>query len=372
MTNITIAENLLKLRHNRKITQDELANFLGITKASVSKWETNQSFPDIMLLPQIATYFDVSIDDLLGYKPQLSPEQIRKKYQCLTTDFVELPFEEAFEKSKALVKEYYSCYPFLLQIGVLWFNHFMFAKEQKRQMKILECIKELCEHISKECTNVGVCSDASILKAMVYLQMGKAKEVIDILEPINDPKRLSAQTDSILIHAYQVIGDVSKAESYSQITIYTHLFSLVSNSMSYLALHMQDKEAGEKTISRVSQVITTYDLERLNPNTALQFHYHVALFHCMHEEQEKALNELKMFVNGSLALINDGCYLHGDDYFNRLDEWFHELDLGGLPPRDIRVIIDSVKQAIEHPTLSILFDTKEYQVIKQQLYSRGE
>lgn len=372
MTNINIAENLLKLRHNRRITQDELANFLGITKASVSKWETNQSFPDILLLPQIATYFDVSIDELLGYKPQLSPEQIRNKYQCLATNFVELPFEEVFEKSKALVKEYYSCYPFLLQIGVLWLNHFMFADGQKRQMEILQCIAELCEHISNECTNVGLCSDAIILKAMVNLQMGKAKEVIDILEPINDPKRFSHETDNLLIHAYQMQGDISKAESYNQITIYTHLLSLVSNSMSYLAMHMQDKEVGEQTISRISQVINTYELERLSPNTTLQFHYHVALFHCLHGEKEQALKEIKLFVDGSLALVTEGCVLHGDEYFNRLDEWFQKLDLGVLPPRNVLAIIDSVKQAIEHPTLSILFDTKEYQVIKQQLYSRGE
>jgi uncharacterized tellurite resistance protein B-like protein len=325
-----------------------------------------------MLLPQIATYFDVSIDELLGYKPQLSPEQIRNKYQFLAKEFVEQPFEKVFKKSKALVKEYYSCYPFLLQIGVLWLNHFMFAKEQKRQMEILECIEELCEHICNECTIVGVCSDASILKAMVNLQMGKAKEVIDILEPLNDPKRLSAQTDSILIHAYQVNGDVSKAESYSQITIYTHLLSLVGNSLSYLALHLQDKNVGEQTISRVSQIIATYDLERLSSNTTLQFQFHVVLFYCVHGEKEQALKELKAFVNGSLALFNDGCYLHGDDYFNRLDEWFHDLDLGVMPPRNPLAIIDSVKQAIEHPTLSILFDTKEYQVIKQQLYSRGE
>lgn len=372
MTNITLAENLLKLRHNRKITQDELANFLGITKASVSKWETNQSFPDIMLLPQIATYFDVSIDELLGYKPQLSPEQIRTKYQYLATEFVEQPFEEVFEKSRALVKEYYSCYPFLLQIGILWLNHFMFAKEQKRQIEILECIEELCEHISKECTIVGICSDASILKAMVNLQMGKAKEVIDILEPLNDPKRLSAQTDSILIHAYQVNGEVSKAESYCQITIYTHLLSLVRNSLSYLAMNMQDKKVGEETISRISNVIAAFDLEQLSPNTTLQFHYHVALFHCLHEEKELALKELEMFINGSLGLTKDNCFLHGDDYFNRLDEWFQELDLGTMPPRNLMTIINSVKEAIEHPTLSVLFETKEYQVLKEQLYSRGE
>ncbi|MDF2542924.1 MAG: transcriptional regulator, family [Herbinix sp.] len=372
MTSLRLAENIIKLRHSRGITQDELANFLSITKASVSKWETGQSLPDILLLPQIANYFDITIDELLGYKPQLSPEQIRTKYHSLAADFVTLPFEEVMEKSKKLVKEYYSCYPFLLQIGVLWLNHFMYAEGQKRQMEIFSDIAELCEHISKECVNVGVCSDAIVLKAMVNLQLGKVQEAIDTLEPLNDPKRFSSQSDCMLIQAYQMQGDLPKADLYNQITIYTHLLSLVGNSISYLTLHLQDKEIGDKTIARITKLLDTYDLEHLNPNSALQFHFHAALFHSMHGEKDLALTELKTFVKGSLSLINEGCVLHGDHYFTRLDEWFGEIDLGIQPPRNVAAILDNVKQAIVHPAFAILFDTDEYQGIKKLLYHKGE
>lgn len=64
-----------------------MASFLGVTKASVSKWKNGQSMPDIMLLPEIATYFDVTVDELLGYEPQLSKEQIKKLYGELGEDF---------------------------------------------------------------------------------------------------------------------------------------------------------------------------------------------------------------------------------------------------------------------------------------------
>ena len=113
---LRIAENIVFLRKKKKITQDELASFLGVTKASVSKWENGQSMPDILLLPEIATYFDVTVDMLLGYEPQLSKEQIQKMYKELGEDFASLPFEDAFAKSEALVKKYYSCYSFLMQI----------------------------------------------------------------------------------------------------------------------------------------------------------------------------------------------------------------------------------------------------------------
>lgn len=127
MTEIRIGDNIFRLRKQAKITQEELASFLNLTKASVSKWETGQSLPDLLLLPQIAAFFDVTVDQLIGYEPQLSEQQIRKIYQELSGDFVKLSFDEAIEKCRKLVKTYYACYPFLYQIGNLWLNHVSLA-----------------------------------------------------------------------------------------------------------------------------------------------------------------------------------------------------------------------------------------------------
>ena len=89
---LNLSSNLVRFRRERKITQEQLAEFIGVTKASVSKWETGQSTPDIMILPQLASYFDVTIDELIGYAPQLSKEQIQKLYQDFAKDFSCRPF----------------------------------------------------------------------------------------------------------------------------------------------------------------------------------------------------------------------------------------------------------------------------------------
>jgi len=60
-----IGITILKLRKKRGITQAELANKLNISDKTVSKWENGQSYPDILLLPQIASIFGVTIDKLL-------------------------------------------------------------------------------------------------------------------------------------------------------------------------------------------------------------------------------------------------------------------------------------------------------------------
>lgn len=60
-----IGKTILKLRKKRGITQAELADKLNISDKTVSKWENGQSYPDILLLPQIASIFGITIDKLL-------------------------------------------------------------------------------------------------------------------------------------------------------------------------------------------------------------------------------------------------------------------------------------------------------------------
>lgn len=61
-----IGENLKKLREEKKVTQDTLAEYLGVTYQAVSRWENGAAYPDIELLPEIARFFGVSMEELMG------------------------------------------------------------------------------------------------------------------------------------------------------------------------------------------------------------------------------------------------------------------------------------------------------------------
>lgn len=72
----TVKLKIAELRKNRGIGQQDLADVLGVSFQSVSKWETGITLPDITLLPSIAEYFNVSVDELLGLKPLRHEEYI--------------------------------------------------------------------------------------------------------------------------------------------------------------------------------------------------------------------------------------------------------------------------------------------------------
>jgi len=68
MMEICLKDKLRTLRMQKGITQEALANHLGITPQSVGKWERGEGFPDITLLPLMADLFDCSIDELFSRK----------------------------------------------------------------------------------------------------------------------------------------------------------------------------------------------------------------------------------------------------------------------------------------------------------------
>lgn len=93
MENIKLNEQIAFLRRQNNMTQEELAQALGVTNQAVSKWETSQCCPDIQVLPMLAKLFHVSIDELMGYREE---DTFENEYLRLKSLFKSCPEESAF------------------------------------------------------------------------------------------------------------------------------------------------------------------------------------------------------------------------------------------------------------------------------------
>ena len=96
-----LGNKIAELRKEKDMTQEALANALGVSNQAVSKWEANQSCPDILLLPKIADFFDVSLDYLFGHKINPTKTEAtsindrgRKKEQVESKDICDVSWKD--------------------------------------------------------------------------------------------------------------------------------------------------------------------------------------------------------------------------------------------------------------------------------------
>jgi len=368
MKEINIAKTLLAKRKGKAITQDELAAYIGVSKASVSKWETGQSYPDITFLPQLAAYFNISIDELIGYEPQMTREDIKKLYHRLTGDFSGKPFDEVINECRTIIRKYYSCFPLLLQMAILLINHYMLAGDKAAQEAVLREALDLCRRIRTEDDDVRRINEAISLEAVSLLFLQRPEEVLDLLDGSMKP---AVANETILAGAYQMTGRMEKAKDVLQIGLYQHLIGLFGIAAGYLALCQDAPERFETVWQRIHCIAGTFDMDQLHPGIMMPLYLSAAQGYVLQNKLSRALDMIGKYADVCCAAGTFPIILHGDAFFDRLDPWFAEFDLGSQAPRDEKVIKKSMLQAIaDNPVFAALSDTPEYQSAVARLKAR--
>lgn len=151
---LKIPEVILKKRREKKLTQEELAAALGVSPQAVSNWERG-GYPDITLLPKIAAFFEITVDELIGSDAVTREEDIRSftdRYWHMGST------PEAYAAQLKLAKEYYEKYPqdyrimnclgqaIIRNMDVLPENHVL--------------LREIHEKIMEGCTDEGYRRDS--------------------------------------------------------------------------------------------------------------------------------------------------------------------------------------------------------------------
>lgn len=365
---IKLAENIVRFRREKKITQSKLAEFIGVTKASVSKWETGQSFPDLLVIPQLATYFGVTIDELMGYEPTLSTKQIKELHKSLTEEFTIKPFDEVMERTRKLAKDYYSCYLLLFFICQLWVNHCYLAKSKEEQAIILAEASELCKHIINDSGDYGLINDAILFNATIDLLLGKADDVISALKQLFEHYRFVVQSEPVLAKAYIMKNDKDKSNEFTQINMYFHLMGLVSNATQYLENNANDVDLCDVTISRIKSVIETYEFNKLHFNVAGVFYYQAAMVYVLHNRIEPCMEMLQGYVDCVKYGVDTMADIRkGDWYFDKIESMFDEANEYAGMPRDMKLVIKSVKESLNVPLFQAISNDDRYKNILKQI-----
>ena len=176
---IAISENIRAMRKGCKLTQEQLAEALGVTVGAVSKWESAMSVPDISTIIGLAEFFDTSVDVLLGYE---SPRgSVEKTKEALRTMRQEKQFAEGMREAEKALKKYPNLFDIVYECAMLYAVGGRERKSDKECRRGIELYEQALELLSQN-TNPNI-GDIGIRREManLYIAMGEAEKGISIL-----------------------------------------------------------------------------------------------------------------------------------------------------------------------------------------------
>ena len=202
---IYFGENIKKLRKEKGLTQETLADFLGVSFQTISKWERGETYPDITTLPVIASFFNITIDDLLGVD-KVKKEQKINEYLELYDTMKLKDLSLTYEKYREAVKEFPNDFRILIRYTELLYEVKGFG--QGKYKDISKEIASIYEKIQNHCTddNIRIRSKVIMIshlltlyhcvpneegKYRVYKEyLNQAEEIVSTLPSISDTKEL--------------------------------------------------------------------------------------------------------------------------------------------------------------------------------------
>lgn len=361
---INIGENVARLRKAAGVTQEELAGRLGVTKASVSKWETGQSLPDVAMLPKVAAYFDVTVDELIGYEPQLSREQIRATCAGLRVSFSRGPFDEAREALRTLSREYWSCYPLFVQLAQLCVNHADVASDAAARQALLDDAAELCARVRERSHVASDVRLASAVEAIVAIWSGDPGCAVELLAPVPAPYAGEAE---VLAGAYHMRGEAALAEQTLQAELYQGVIASVSALSALAQGYVGDAARLDALYGRLRKLVDAFDLERVWPS-APTLRLSFAACYASGGDEEKALGCLEDYER-AVRRMTWPARMGGDEFFDALDGWLDKAIASGADaPRDEAVVKRMLLEGVtKNPAFAQLAGSSRFERVVESL-----
>jgi len=179
---MNIGTNIYVLRKEKKITQAQLAEKLGVSEQAISKWENGQCAPDVSLFPIIADLFGVSIDRIFGYHTNSYSDEVEAIMKAADNSMN--TYKEIEIVSEGLKK--YPNSPDLkiyLAFSLSMVNRI--SKDEKERKEAVEKAIKLCYEVVNTCGDVLQVDRALNMLRRIYCEIGEFEKAVDAVEKIS-------------------------------------------------------------------------------------------------------------------------------------------------------------------------------------------
>ena len=210
---MSIGSTIKKLRRERNMTQEQLAEYLGITANAVSQWECDRTAPDISQLPMLARILQVTTDRLLGVDFSQDEGEIERiadeSFDCYRVG----QREKAIEIVRNGLKQYPQSFRLMARLAESLIGIPGYEEE----------LEGLCDRILKDCTESRPRDHAYRLKIILHGQRGEYGEVKKLAENL---PHVWASREELLLRWYREDSEAHRMELAEYAKLYLRSLSI--------------------------------------------------------------------------------------------------------------------------------------------------
>lgn len=169
---ICLGENIRRLRVAKGITQEQFGYELGVSAQAVSRWENSATYPDITMLPMIADFFDVTLDELMGRGQELDVCEREAFFKRIHDMYDRGEISEVLDAYDKIIRKHPNdAYLLHGKATILYYSQF----KKSRDLSVANEIISLCNKIICS-NNIGMQCGANALLVRVYARIGQLEE----------------------------------------------------------------------------------------------------------------------------------------------------------------------------------------------------
>lgn len=288
---MNIGETIRKNRKALGMTQEYMANQLGVSAPAVNKWENGISYPDISILAPLARLLKIDVNELLAFEEELTDQEIGIFIRRLSENMMSDGIEKSFQETMDYIRQYPNSDKLILWCAQILNGYLVMKLQDHTDTKKYE------DQIVKWFEKVAFCQDAELAKAaqmslaQSYMRDQKyeeAQKLLDKIPPVGFDKRITQ------VQLYSEQGDFEAALKEMEGMLYQSSSGLISNALHMITLLCKQKkyEDALKYANRISQVASLFELGDY-AGTSSYFMIYVEM-----GNKELAMDAMEQMMNG--------------------------------------------------------------------------
>lgn len=255
-------------RRQKGLTQEALADLVGVSAAAVSKWETGASYPDITLLSPVARALHITVDELLCFHQTPTEAALEALCKSLSQVFEADGYAAGQAAGERALQEYPRCGALKLRVGGLYQSYLLLALKEMEEAQgeafahaTWARILTLFEQAETELSDAGEQLGTRFLRACTLLQLGRTDEAKCLLDSF---PRQQANPEQLYPSLYLARGELDEAEKSAARQLLSHAISCFTaiTSLSAIAQKREDREQARRLVALAAALDEAFGLNQ--------------------------------------------------------------------------------------------------------------